>query len=255
MKEIIQRRLTSNAEINKHILAKFDLQDNVKHGSTLLEEIKRAFLSEEITREEMDMIFYDVYHIDEIFDDRMFPYHVAILAELGYIHDKIVEASTNIDALHEILMQYKYLETLMNHPTEIVRFHAKERYNDLNQVRAKHSSLLKLLDTLDLTLFYLKEFDQNFVIVEAKSLIYEKNTFNFDVHVKVIDCGKSFSIDLLYDMYPETRCRRAEQFFNEYPFKKLYRVQGYPDMKHGKIIGLSFEEVLEFIDRESHMEY
>ena len=57
MKEIIQRRLTSNAEINKHILAKFDLQDNVKHGSTLLEEIKRAFLSEEITREEMDMIF------------------------------------------------------------------------------------------------------------------------------------------------------------------------------------------------------
>lgn len=255
MQNVTSKKLTNNATINQYILAKFDLQDNVKHGSTLLEEIKRAFLSEEITREEMDMIFYDVYHIDEIFDDRMFPYHVTILAELGYTHDKIVEASKNIDALHEILMQYKHLETLMNHPTEIVRFHAKLRYEYLNQVRAKHSSLLKLMDALDLTLFYLQEFDQNSVIVEAKSLVYEKNTFNFDVHVKVIDCGKSFSIDLLYDMYPETRCRRAEQFFNEYPFKKLHCAHGYPDMKHGKIIGLSFEEVVEFLKRESHMKY
>ena len=57
MKEIISKKLTNNATINQYILAKFDLQDNVKHGSTLLEEIKRAFLSEEITREEMDMIF------------------------------------------------------------------------------------------------------------------------------------------------------------------------------------------------------
>ena len=110
MKAVVSKKLTSSAEINQYILAQFDLQDEVKYDSTLLNEIKRAFLSEEITREEMDMIFYDVYDIDTIFDNFMNHYQVAILAELGYMHDKIVEDSTNQDALYAIIQQYQYLD-------------------------------------------------------------------------------------------------------------------------------------------------
>ena len=255
MKAVVSKKLTSNAKINQYILAQFDLQDNVEHDSTLLNEIKRAFLSEEITREEMDMIFYDVYDIDTIFDNFMTPYHVAILAELGYMHDKIIEDSTNIDALCAIIQQHKYLDELITHPNRHVRSWAKQYYGGWDRARKYHSTLLKLTNELDLTLFHLTEFDRNCVSVEPQSLLYAKNTFNFNVRIRVIDCGDLFKIRLQYDRYSETRCLQAEKFFNEYNFKELPNLRNYPGIKRGEITGLSFEEVLEFINRESHMTY
>ena len=255
MKEVISKKLTSSAKINRYILAQFDLQDNVEHDSTLLNEIKRAFLSEEITREEMDTLFYDVYDIDTIFDNFMTPYHVAILAELGYMHNKIVEDSTNQDALYAVIQQYQYLDEIMKHPSRHVRSWAKQYYDEWYQARQNHSQILKLTNALDLTLFHLKEFDQSSVSVVPQSLTYARNTFRFNVNVRVIDCDESFTINLQYDEYPKTRCQRVERFFNEYHFKELPSLPKYPYMKCGKITGLSFEEVLDFIDRESHLEY
>ena len=255
MKAVVSKKLTSSSEINQYILAQFDLQDNVKYDSTLLNEIKRAFLSEEITREEMDMIFYDVYDIDTIFDNFMNHYQVAILAELGYMHDKIVEDSTNQDALYAIIQQYQYLDEIMKHPSRHVRSWAKQYYDGWYQAQKNHSQILKLTNALDLTLFHLKEFDQNSVSVVPQSLTYARNTFNFNVRVRVIDCGDSFKIRLQYDRYSEKRCLQAEKFFNEYNFKELPNLRNYPGIKRGEITGLSFEEVLEFINRESHMAY
>jgi hypothetical protein len=213
MKTVVSKKLTSNDKINQYILAQFDLQDEVVYDSTLLNEIKRAFLSEEITREEMDMIFYDVYNIDTIFDNFMNHYQVAILAELGYMHDKIVEDSTNQDALYAIIQQYQYLDEIMKHPSRHVRSWAKQYYDGWYQARKNHSTLLKLTNELDLTLFHLTEFDRNCVSVEPQSLLYAKNIFRFNVNVRVIDCGKSFTINLKYDEYPKNRCQRVERFF------------------------------------------
>lgn len=255
MKAVVSKKLTSNDKINQYILAQFDLQDNVKYDSTLLNEIERAFLSEEITREEMDMIFYDVYDLDIIFDNFMNHYQVTILAKLGYMHDKIIKDSTNTDALYAMIQQYKYLDELIEHPLRHVRSWAKQYYDGWNQARKNHSQILKLLDSLDLTLFHLREFDKNSVTVAPQSLQYAKTAFNFDVHVRVIDCGESFTIDLHYDKYYKASCQRAEQFFNEYHFKELPSLHNDYMTKHGEITDLSFEEVLEFIDRESHMEY
>lgn len=254
MKTVVPKKLTSNDKINQYILAQFDLQDDVAHDSTLLEEIKRAFLLEEITREEMYMIFYDVYDIDTIFDE-FTPNAVSILAELGYTHDKIVKDVSNTDALYAIIQQYKYLDELIEHPIRHVRSWAKQYYEGWNQARKNHSQILKLLDSLDLTLFHLREFDKNSVSVAPQSLQYAKTAFNFDVHVRVIDCGESFTIDLHYDKYYKASCQRAEQFFNEYNFKELPSLYNEYSTKRGEITGLSFEEVLEFINRESHMEY
>lgn len=255
MKAVVSKKLTSSATINQYILAKFSLQDDVKYDSTLLNEIKCAFLSEEITREEMDMIFYDVYDIDTMFGSFTNHYQVAILAELGYLHDKIVEDFTNQDALYAIMQQYKHLDKLIEHPLEHVRSWTKQYYDGWDQARKNHSQILKLLDALDLTLFHLREFDQNSVSVAPQSLQYAKTAFNFDVHVRVIDCGESFTIDLHYDKYYTASCQRAEQFFNEYNFKELPSLRNEYTTKRGEITGLSFEEVLEFIDRESHMKY
>lgn len=255
MKAVVSKKLTNNSTINQYILAKFDLQDNVEHDSTLLNEIKRAFLSEEITREEMDTLFYEVYDIDTIFDNFMTPYHVAILAELGYMHNKIVEDSTNQDALYTIIQQYKYLDEIMKHPSRHVRSWAKQYHDGWYQARQNHSQILKLTNALDLTLFHLKEFDQNSVTVAPQSLQYAKTAFNFDVCVRIIDCGESFTIDLHYDKYYNESRQRAEQFFNEYNFKELPSLRNDHTTKHAEITDLSFEEVLEFIDRESHMKY
>ena len=164
MKTVISKKLTSDTKINQYTLAQFDLQDEVAHDSTLLNEIKHAFLSEEITREEMDMIFYDVYDIDTIFDE-FTPNAVSILAELGYMHDKIVKNVSNTDALYAIIQQYKYLDELIEHPIRHVRSWAKQYYEGWNQARKNHSQILKLLDALDLTLFHLREFDQNAMII------------------------------------------------------------------------------------------
>lgn len=254
MKTVVSKQLTNNDKINQYILAQFDLQDEVVYDSTLLNEIKRAFLSEEITREEMDMIFYDVYDIDTIFDE-FTPNAISILAELGYLHDKIIKDSTNTDALYAMIQQYKYLDELIEHPLRHVRSWTKQYFEGWNQARKNHSQILKLLDALDLTLFHLREFDQNSVSVAPQSLQYAKTAFNFDVHVRVIDRGESFTIDLHYDKYYETQRQRAEQFFNEYNFKELPSLRNDHITKHGEITGLSFEEVLEFIDRESHMIY
>lgn len=254
MKAVVSKKLTSNDKINQYILAQFDLWDEVVHDSMLLNKIKHAFLSEDITREEMDMIFYDVYDIDTIFDE-FTPNAVSILAELGYLHDKIIKDSTNTDALYAIITQYKYLDELIEHPIRHVRSWAKQYYDGWNQARKNHSQILNLLDALDLTLFHLREFDQNSVTVAPQSLQYAKTAFNFDVHVRVIDCGESFTIDLHYDKYYKASCQRAEQFFNEYHFKELPSLHNDYMTKRGEITDLSFEEVLEFIDRESHMIY
>ena len=254
MKTVVSKQLTNNDKINQYILAQFDLQDEVVHDSTLLNEIKRAFLSEEITREEMDMIFYDVYNIDTIFDE-FTPNAISILAELGYLHDKIVKDVMNPDAIYAIIQQYKHLDDLIENPIDHIRSWAKQYHEGWDQARKNHSQILKLLDSLDLTLFHLREFDKNSVSVAPQSLQYAKTAFNFDVHVRVIDCGESFTIDLHYDKYYETQRQRAEQFFNEYNFKELPSLRNDHITKHGEITGLSFEEVLEFIDRESHMIY
>ena len=254
MKTVVSKKLTSNTKINQYILAQFDLQDEVAHDSTLLNEIKHAFLSEEITREEMDMIFYDVYDIDTIFDE-FTPNAVSILAELGYLHDKIVKDVMNPDAIYAIIQQYKRLDDLIENPIDHIRSWAKQYYEGWDQARKNHSQILKLLDSLDLTLFHLREFDKNSVSVAPQSLQYAKTAFNFDVHVRVIDCGESFTIDLHYDKYYKASCQRAEQFFNEYNFKALPSLHNEYITKRGEITGLSFEEVLEFINRESHMKY
>ena len=188
MKTVVSKQLTNNDKINQYILAQFDLQDDVAHDSTLLNEIKHAFLSEEITREEMDMIFYDVYDIDTIFDE-FTPNAISILAELGYLHDKIIKDSTNTDALYAMIQQYKYLDELIEHPLRHVRSWTKQYFEGWNQARKNHSQILKLLDALDLTLFHLREFDQNSVSVAPQSLQYAKTAFNFDVPVRVIACG------------------------------------------------------------------
>ena len=254
MKTVVSKQLTNNDKINQYILAQFDLQDEVVHDSTLLNEIKRAFLSEEITREEMDMIFYDVYNIDMIFDE-FTPNAISILAELGYLHDKIVKDVMNPDAIYAIIQQYKHLDDLIENPIDHIRSWAKQYHEGWDQARKNHSQILKLLDSLDLTLFHLREFDKNSVSVAPQSLQYAKTAFNFDVHVRVIDCGESFTIDLHYDKYYETQRQRAEQFFNEYNFKELPSLRNDHITKRGEITGLSFEEVLDFIDRESHMTY
>lgn len=257
MKTVMSKKLTSNDKINHYILAQFDLENNITYNLTLLEEIERAFLYEEITREEMDTIFYDVYCINEINDitDRFTPYHIQILANLGYVHDKIVKNSTNTDALIAIIKQYKYLDEHLEHSNSDVRYYARTYRNELNRAKASHSPILKLMNELDPTLFHLKELDKNSVKVFTQNRVYIEKNFNFNVHVKVIDCDESFSIDLWYNMYPEIRCQRAERFFNEYNFKELPSLPKYPYMKCGKITDIPFEQVLKFIHRESHMTY
>ena len=254
MKEIIQCRLTSNAEINKHILANADLSTVVGPHLLLVDMIRRLFLSDELTREEVRTLLYDVYHVDKNFS-MLSVETIEFLAELGYEHEQIIENSMNYNALSRIVSHYKYLDILSNHQNRLVSDFANVRLREITTIKKKHPLLFKLISEIDLAKFRLIHLESNRVKITTQNINYMLNNASYDVRIEVVDCNDSFTIYLLYDKQsPECR-ERAEQFFNEYTFKELPGLHGYPGMKHGKITGLSLDEVLEFIHRESHMKY
>ena len=254
MQNVTSKRLTSIAEINKHILANANLSTVVGTHLSLVRKIRRLFLSDELTREEVHSILYNVYHVDKEFSTLSVE-TIEFLAELGYEHEQIIENSMNHDALSSIVSHYKYLDILSNHQNSYVRNFATVRLREITTIKKKHPLLFKLISEIDLTKFHLMHLESNRVKIDTQNINYKLNNVSYNVRIEVVDCNDSFTIYLLYDKQsPECR-ERAEQFFNEYTFKELPSLPGYPGMKYGKITGLSLKEVLQFIKRESHMKY
>lgn len=254
MKEIIQQRLTSNSEINKHILANANLNTVVGPHLLLVDMIRRLFLSDELTREEVHTILYDVYHVDKNFS-MLSVETIEFLAELGYEHEQIIENSMNYNALSSIVSHYKYLDILSNHQNRLVSDFANVRLREITTIKKKHPLLFKLISEIDLAKFRLIHLESNRVKVTTQNINYKLNNLSYDVRIEVVDCNDSFTICLLYDKLPLESCAHAEKFFNKYAFKELPDLHGYSGMKHGNITGLSLKEVLQFIKRESHTKY
>lgn len=120
MQNVTSKRLTSSAEINKHILANANLSTVVDTHLSLVRKIRRLFLSDELTREEVHSILYNVYHVDKEFYNLSVE-TVNFLAELGYEHEKIVKDITDSKTLMCIVNQYKYLDELVNHSNLTVK--------------------------------------------------------------------------------------------------------------------------------------
>lgn len=254
MKEITSQQLTSNAEINKHILANANLSTVVGTHLSLVDLIRRLFLSDELTREEVHTILYDVYHVDKNFS-MLSVETIEFLAELGYEHEQIIKNSIDHEVLSSIVSHYNYLDILSNHQNRYVSDFANVRLREITTIKKKHPLLFKLISEIDLAKFRLRHLKSNSVKITTQNINYKLNNASYDVRIEVVDCGDSFTIYLLYDKLPLESCTSAEKFFNKYAFKELPGLRGYPGKKHGKITGLSLKEVLQFIKRESHMKY
>lgn len=88
--------------------------------------------------------------------------------------------------------------------------------------------------------------------------MFRTRTFDINeyrVNMEIVECSKSFTIHLHYNEFPIDQRQRAEEFFNKHTFRKSIGKCAYVNKKEGRIMGLSFEEVLQFIEKESHMKY
>lgn len=254
MQNVTSKQLTNNSLINPYILVKEDLDSNIKGYLSLVSMIRREFLSGHLTRDEVHMILYDLYRVDKKFST-LSNETISVLAELGYEHDKIIETCTDPNTLLFIVNQYRHLDRFSNHPDERVKYWAHLRFNEMHMIKKNYPMLFKLISKIDLSQFRLENVFMGSFEVETKSFDYEYANLNYAVRLKVIDRVDSFAINICYDKQ-SPKCReRAEQFFNEYNFKNTVEKYMSDDVVNGEITGLSLDEVIEFIHRESHMKY
>ena len=254
MQTVVSKQLTNNSHINPYILVKEDLDSKIHGYLSLVGMIRREFLSGHLTRDEVHMILYDLYRVDKKFST-LSKETISFLAELGYELDKIIESCTDSDTLLSIVNQYTQLDRFSNHPDERVNYYANLRFMEISMTKKNYPMLFKLINELDLAQFSVDNVFMGSFEVKTKSFDYEYANLNYEVQLKVIDRGDSFTINVCYDKQsPECR-ERAEQFFNEYNFKNTVEKYMSDDVVNGEITGLSLDEVIEFIHRESHMKY
>jgi hypothetical protein len=251
MKKITSQQLTNNSEINKRILANDGLTTRHACSTSLADEIRRAYLEEELTREEVDKILYDVYHVDDMFST-LYPEDIEFLADFGYEHKRIVEKSMNSFALRNIIDQYRYLNELADHPIEHVREYAKKRIDEINEAKLNHPNILELMDKIDTSRFEIYELYVDSIKVKNKKISYCRS---YSVYMRIVDCGDSFTIVLNYNSLPREQRQLFEELLHEYSFKKLENRMFRDHMEEGTLTGLSLEEVLQFIEKESHLKY
>ena len=254
MQNVTSKQLTNNSLINPYILVKEDLDSKITGYLSLAGMIRREFLSGHLTRDEVHMILYDLYRVDKKFST-LSKETISFLAELGYELDKIIESCTDSDTLLSIVNQYTHLDRFSNHPDERVNYYANLRFMEISMTKKNYPMLFKLINELDLAQFSVDNVFMGSFEVKTKSFDYEYANLDYEVQLKVIDRCDSFTINVCYDKQsPE--CREcAEQFFNEYNFKNTVEKYMSDDVVSGEITGLSLDEVLEFINRESHMKY
>lgn len=254
MQKVISKQLTNNSRINPYILVKEDLDSKIHGYLSLVGMIRREFLSGHLTRDEVHMILYDLYRVDKKFST-LSKETISFLAELGYELDKIIDSCTDSDTLLSIVNQYTHLDRFSNHPDERVNYYANLRFMEISMTKKNYPMLFKLINELDLAQFSVDNVFMGSFEVKTKSFDYEYANLDYEVQLKVIDRGDSFTINVCYDKQsPECR-ERAEQFFNEYNFKNTVEKYMSDDIVRGEITGLSLKEVLQFIKRESHMKY
>ena len=251
MKEITTHQLTSNSEINKRILANDDLTTRHAYCTSLAFEIRRAYLEEELTREEVDKILYDIYHIDDMFST-LSQECIEFLADFGYEHKRIVENSMNSVALRIIIDQYQYLNELADHPIERVREYAKKRIDEINEAKLNHPNILHLMHKIDTSRLHMYELDTNSIKVINKKILHCRS---YSAHMRIVDYGDSFTIVLNYNSLPLEQRQLFEKLLNECFFEKLENPTFRDHMEKGTLTGLSLEEVLQFVEKESRMNY
>lgn len=251
MKTVTLKQLTSNEEINKYLVAKVNLDTKTKHFSSLIEMIHHAFLSGELTKEEVRFILYDIYHVDEEFYN-LSNFEIEFLAELGYEHERIVENSENLRALMSIARQYKCLETLTNHRNASVQRYAQRYLNEMNQLISNNCKLLELIHRLDLSKFTLYDLTQKSVRIVCRKMFYD---CDYGIDMLIIEDVNSFTLHLGYNIDPIEKCRRVEERLNEYTFKNLINQRDPEKTKKVEIAGLTLEEVLQFVEKELRMNY
>lgn len=254
MKLTTSTQLTNSSFINPYITAKVDLDTKIRDFLSLVGAIRWEFLSDNITRDEVHAILYDLYHVDKEFST-LSNETISFLAELSYEHDKIIDHCTDLDTLLLMIHQYKHLDIFSNHQDERVKYWAHVRFNEIHMIKENYPMLFKLINKIDLSQFSLSNLDKGYIEIKTKSLDYEYDNFNYNVCVKVIDCSDSFTINVCYDKQASKCRKRAEKFFNEYNFKSTVEKHISDNIVSGEITGLSLNEVLEFIKRESHMKY
>lgn len=254
MQTVVSKQLTNNSHINPYILVKEDLDSQIHGYLSLVGMIRREFLSGHLTRDEVHMILYDLYRVDKKFST-LSKETISFLAELGYELDKIIESCTDSDTLLSIVNQYKRLDTFSSYPDERINYYANLRHAEISMTKKQYPMLFKLINELDLAQFSIDNVFMGSFEIKTKSFDYEYANLNYAVQLKVIDCSDSFSINIRYDKQ-SLECREhAEQFFNEYDFKNIVEKYMADDILSGEIIGLSLDEVLQFIKRESYMKY
>ena len=254
MQNVTSKQLTNNSLINPYILVKEDIDSKIHGYLSLVGMIRREFLSGHLTRDEVYMILYDLYHVDKKFST-LSNETISVLAELGYELDKIIKSCTDSDTLLSIVNQYAHLDRFSNHPDERVNYYANLRFMEISMTKKNYPMLFKLMNELDLSQFKVENVSMGSFEVETKSFDYEYANLNYKVQLKVIDRGDSFTINICYDKQSSECRERAEQFFNQYNFKNTVEKYMSDDVVSGEITGLSLDEVLEFINRESHMKY
>lgn len=67
MKQVISKRLISNDRINMHIIAETKLNDYVDKDIQFIKVIEKEFLSNRLTKDELDILLHDIYDIDQYF--------------------------------------------------------------------------------------------------------------------------------------------------------------------------------------------
>lgn len=67
MKQLISKRLISNDRINMHIIAETKLNDYVDKDIQFIKVIEKEFLSNRLTKDELDILLHDIYDIDQYF--------------------------------------------------------------------------------------------------------------------------------------------------------------------------------------------
>ena len=67
MKQLISKRLISNDRINMHIIAETKLNDYVDKDIQFIKVIEKEFLSNRLTKDELNILLHDIYDIDQYF--------------------------------------------------------------------------------------------------------------------------------------------------------------------------------------------
>lgn len=67
MKQVISKRLINNDRINMYIIAETKLTDYVDKDIQFIKVIEKEFLSNRLTKDELDILLHDIYAIDQYF--------------------------------------------------------------------------------------------------------------------------------------------------------------------------------------------